>query len=349
MYSQKFKLVSLLLFSLFIISCSSKEDKPNEDTVKSISIETQSSQKEVIVGESITFIAKNQGGKEITHKVEFFVDDVKTEGSLYTFNKVKSYVVYAKYKNVMSSKLTIKSINPTHATKILLEDYTGTWCGYCPKAAYEIDEVVKKRKNVIAVAIHNDKSFSNFKGRNELIRTFNINSYPTVKINRIDDWIRWLYSIKGVDYYLSKKTNLGLAINSSLTGEELKVKVKVHYDVKSANKNRLVVYLVENDLIASQANYGNNNPESHWYQKGNPIKDFKHNHVARMVLTNILGDDIPSDKSGTGSTYEKDFKVTLPSSIKDKSKLQIVAFVVDTSKAVINAQQAKVGEDKAFD
>ncbi len=356
MYSQKIKLVSLVLFSLFIISCSSeKEEKPNEgvnksksNVIESISIEAKGNQKKIMIGSTTTFMAKSQEGKDITYKVDFFVDDVKIEGSSYTFNKGKDYVVYAKYKGITSSKLTINSVNPTHTTKVLLEDYTGTWCGFCPEVAYAVDKIVKENKNVIAVAVHYDESFSNFRGRNKLLRTLNIDSYPTCKINRIYEWESW-GSTSEVEQHLTKKTNLGLAINSSLSGEELAVKVKVHYDVKSKGQNRLVVYLVENGLIASQKNYYNENPSSHWYQKGNPIEDFEHNHVARMALTDILGDIIPDDKNAADSTYEKDFKVALPSYIKDKSKLQIVAFVVDTSRKVINVQQTKVGEDKDFD
>ncbi len=349
MYSQKIKIVSLLLLSFFVISCSSGEEKPNDNVIKSISIEAESNQKEVIIGNSIAFSAKNQEGKDITHKVEFFVDDVKITGSSYTFANRKDYVVYSKYKNVTSSKLTIKSINPTHTTKVLLEDYTGTWCGYCPEMAYKIEQVVKEKENVIAVAIHNDRSFPKFKGTDKLLRALNIPGYPTGTINRIYQWTKWLSSPEQVYHYLSEKKNLGLAINSSLSGEELAVKVKVHYDVKSKGQNKLVVYLLENGLIASQANYYNENPLSHWYQKGNPIEDFEHNHVARMVMTDVFGDIIPDDKNATGSTYEKDFKVTLPNYIKDKSKLEIVAFVVDTSRKAINVQRAKVGEDKDFD
>ncbi len=348
MYSQKIKIVSLLLLSLFVISCSSGEEKPDDNVIKSISMETESNQKAVIVGNSIAFSAKNQEGKDITHKVDFFVDDVKITGASYTFAKRKNYIVYSKYKDVTSSKLTIKSIEPTHTTKVLLEDYTATWCGYCPEMAYKIEQVVKEKENVIAVAIHNDQNFP-FKGVKTLVNTLGIPGYPTGTINRIYRWNEWFNSPEQVYHYLSEKKNLGLAIKSSLSEEELTVKVKVHYDVKSKGQNKLVVYLVENGLIAAQANYYNENPSSHWYQKGNPLEDFEHNHVARIVLTNVLGDIIPNDKNATGSTYEKDFKVVLPNYIKDKSKLQIVAFVVDTSRKAINVQQAKVGEDKDFD
>ncbi len=331
-----------ILFLFLTFSCGSDNDDP---TLKSITIEVSENKNEVELEEKLTFIVKDENQKELTDKVVIFVDNNKIEGTSYTFKKVKDYIVYAKYKNIESSKITIKVIPPsTHTTKVLLEDYTETWCGYCPAIAIAIEKLTKNNKNIIPVALHNEGDFKLSSVKN-LIDVFDIMGVPTLKLNRGET----VEKEEQITKYLDKKVNLGLAISSSLSDKTLKAKIKVHFDYRDDANTKLVVYLLENGLIAPQANYYNNDVNSPLYQKGNPIENFEHNHVARLLLTSPFGDKIPEDKNTTNGIYEKDFSVTLPATIKDTSKLSIVAFVVNSSKQVINVQEAKVGEDKDFD
>ncbi len=360
------KRVSILgIFSFmvvtFIFSCSSGGDEPvnppkppKEDKTTSITLAITGNKTEIKKGEALSFVVKNQKDEVLNNGIAIFVDDAKIEGTSYKFDTVKEYTVYAEYKSIKSTKVTIKVVASNvaaHTTKVLIEDYTGTWCGYCGGMAYIVEEVTKQHKNAIPVALHygnrgRQKDPFHFRETGRMIEFFKVNGFPTLKLNR-NTYVNDI--MKQTEEALSKEVNLGLAISSSLSDQDLTVKVKVHYTSKGDGTNKLVVYLLENGLVAPQANYYDNDPDSPLYKKGNPIEDFEHNHVARKVLTDIFGDEIPADKTIADATYEKEFNITLPSNIKDSSKLDIVAFVVGSNFKAINAQKAKVGEDQPFD
>ncbi len=303
---------------------------------------------EVEVGGTLSFVVKDHNDKELKEDVLIYVDRTKIDGFSYKFEELRDYIIYAKYDGVKSQELTVKTTAPesTYVTKVLLEDYTGTWCGYCPRMVTVIENAVEEFDDkVIPVALHADDPF-NFTPTKTLMNTFGIEGFPYLKINRTTESNE---SNSQIEKFVNNGTNLGLAISSNLSENKLNVKVKVEYDYTVTKKNKLVVYLLENGLKADQKNYYNNDSSSPYYKKGNPIKDFNHDHVVRLALTNILGDAIPEDKNTKGGRYEKDFSITLPSKIKNNTKLELVAFVADKNKNVLNAQKAKVGEDKDFD
>ncbi len=316
-----------------------------------ITIEVAEGKTEVVLGTTLSFIVRDDKNKELKENVFIYVNRIKIDGFSYKFTELKDHKVYAKYDGAKSQEITIKVNAPktTHTAKVLLEDFTSVGCGYCPRVAGLIEDLKEEYpQKIIPIALHdnfNGKDPFYFNGVRKLRSAFNVNGFPFLLVDReesTEDENEILNKLK-------KYVNLGLAISSELADDKLKVKVKVHYEYEATEKNKLVVFLLESGLKADQANYYNNNPNSRYYRKGNPMKDFVHNHVARVALTSVLGDEIPADKTVKDAVYEKDLEITLPSSIKDSSKLTLVAFVVNRSKEVINVQEAKVGENKDFD
>ena len=37
---------------------------------------------------------------------------------------------------------------------VLVEDYTGTWCGYCTRVSFAIEELKKQTNDAVVIAIH---------------------------------------------------------------------------------------------------------------------------------------------------------------------------------------------------
>jgi hypothetical protein len=78
---------------------------------------------------------------------------------------------------------------------------------------------------------------------NQMENTFGVNGFPTAKINRTSTWNE---NFNQLTAYINTRQNMGLAINSSLSGNTISAEVKVHYDLKVNSQNRIVVYLLEN-------------------------------------------------------------------------------------------------------
>ena len=109
--------------------------------------------------------------------------------------------------------------------------------------------------------------------------------------------IRDSSNISQVTGKLSKKSYAALAMESSLDGDMLtiKVKLKMGYNYQAL---KLGLYILEDGLVYDQRNWTS-------YYQGDPIVDFEHHNVLRKAVTGLLGDQIPSDKVGHDKEFEK--------------------------------------------
>ncbi len=360
--SKIFKSLILLVFVGLAISCGSSDGDGDGTTggttgggttgggttgggVTVTSIEIITNSNELLQGDSASFLVKNNLNLNVSSSATIYVGGTVISGSSYTFTGAGMHDVYAVVDNLTSPTITVNSIEATHTTKVMVEDYTGTWCQYCPRLASALEETVNLNSNVIPVALHNDADMP-FPGVGSLESEFDIAGYPSGRINRTIEWNESASQPIGM---LDINKPLGLAINSSLSGNTISAEVKVHYDFGDDEENKLVVYLLENGLIYPQVNFYNTDSSSPWYQMGNPIVNFVHDHAARITFTNNLGDAIPSSESNTGSTYITNFSVAVPASVQNTNNLELVAFVVGTDNTVINVQQADLGVNQDFD
>ncbi|AUC83373.1 Omp28-related outer membrane protein [Lacinutrix sp. Bg11-31] len=298
---------------------------------------------------SATFTVMDDLGNNVTGVVTYAAESGALTNPA-TFTSAGEYNAVATFtlpdnSTITSNTVKLIAAESTHTTKVMVEDYTGTWCGYCPRLATALDDTVAQNANVIPVAIHDDNEML-FPYANQMESTFGVNGFPTGKVNRT---ITWNESTSQPISYLSNRQNMGLAINSSINGNTITAEVKVHYDLKVGSANRIVIYLLENGLVYNQVNYYNGDSSSPWYQAGNPIVGFVHNHTAREVFTDVFGDVIPAADTDTGSTFTGNYTLTVPGSVQNTNKLELVAFVVGPDNKVLNVQKADLGENKDFD
>lgn len=84
---------------------------------------------------------------------------------------------------VRSGVITVKDIYLTR--RHVIEDCTGTWCGFCPRAAVGLELLKKAYPNdVIGIAVHGRDAYEIGAYSSTLLKI--INGYPTVYINRQD-------------------------------------------------------------------------------------------------------------------------------------------------------------------
>ena len=237
---------------------------------------------------------------------------------------------------VEEKKEEIKKVNETrYKTNVLIEDYTGAWCGWCPRIAYKLDYLWKStEKRISIVAIHNQDAFS-FEKEAEMRGKYWESGwgFPTAIYNRNKKWnesVSLQNQYKVITDKIAKPSVLGLALESSLSGRTLKLKFKVGFGYNLSNLS-LVVYLTESGLIANQANYADLG-----YGTANPLVGFVHDNVLRASISTLYGDPIDSSLSKNGEVYEKSYTYEIPKSYSLQSK--IVAFVVDANEVSMNSR-----------
>ena len=245
----------------------------------------------------------------------------------------------------------------TYRHRVVIEKITGTWCGFCPDGVEVIEEITAQHTEVIPIAYHSGDAFSTT-GVTTIIDTLHdYGGVPAAMVQRIPYYDSY-YDVETLSfsrsYWASAVENarrataqVGIGIASARTDDNATVDVTVYRSEKTDAAFHLTVVLIENGIVTAHANYYNDDPDSAYYGRGNPIPDFELNHVTREVLSAPLGDAL-----STGVPAEtKSYNVTLDPAW-DPEKLKLVAFVhynEPARRTIINGQKVALGGSVAAD
>jgi thiol-disulfide isomerase/thioredoxin len=335
-----------------IVSCSRSEENVPLYPPTAVIIVDELVREASLRNQEIPFKIINEAGDDLSLGATFYVDGVAINGNIFISETVGAFQVYGVYTDngviVTTNTEDFRVIIPKR--KVVLEDYTGSWCGFCPIVVASIEEAHALTNDLAIVAIHEtgsgDPDLLNFPQVEDLKDEFGVNGLPAARINRTTEWTapydtNQVISIAGTD------TNLAIAINSELSNtNELVVEVEVVYEDGSMSGDKLVVYLLESGVIQDQVNYFNNDETSPYYQFGNPIPDFVQNHGLRNSFTDLTGDEISETSALIPSA--RTFSLIVPENYNNEN-LSIVAMVVSSDNSARNAQFAEVGENKSYE
>lgn len=344
-----FKVFKILFLGLLIITISCNRD--NLDEVTSIDLRLENGSINQTLNNTVHFKVLANNNTEVSSESQYVVNGSTLTGNVYTFTAIGSYIVQAKYKGILSNELKINVVDTSpYSQKVLVEDYTGTWCGYCTRVWYGINQAKAQSDKVIAVGIHVDGNDPyKFSASQDLRTTFNVGGLPEARINRTILWTKnhEHENIYEVINQTGPRADLGLKIISTRTNNVIDYSVLVGFNKNFYNDLNIVVYLVENGLVYPQVNYNS-------YVSGgqSPLPNFVHNEVLRALFTDKFGEPIPNDQTFLNDVYLKSFTNTIPATVSESNynNLHLIAFVTDAeTKEVINVQDVKVGETKDFD
>ncbi|MFA6570388.1 MAG: Omp28-related outer membrane protein [Bacteroidota bacterium] len=225
-------------------------------------------------------------------------------------------------------------INGTTAPKkVLLEEGSGGWCGFCPDGHLVMRNLLKAQPNIVGVVLHNADSMNTPEG--DVINSTFATGYPYGMVDRVkfadksdvglsrSDW-----SSKAVSQ-LNAKSPFSLEIDKTYNPDTRKIDITVNAkSVDYANGDiRLNVYVVEDKVRGSDKNsfYTQHSYYSHersqpaggtsheLYNEPEYFKGYFHNHCVRAILTGNWGEEgvIPAIVT-PDQTYTKTFSYTIP-------------------------------------
>ena len=253
----------------------------------------------------------------------------------------------------------ISQVPSTFTKKVLIEEFTGAWCGYCPDGAYRVKNLINDNDGrVVAVSLHAGNPTGDameIAHTNYLETTYQNTGFPSGMVDRvaIDGYTSlnrgyWEYVANN---QLLETAVCGLAIISKVNGQNATVEVHAGFNsTLNGDDYRLTVYLIEDGVTGSgygydQRNYYNTDPESPFYNLGDPIEGYEHNHTLRAVLSESLGNAISSSSLVSGGEHIETYTVDLSS--YNKKNLSIVAFVTYigstiTEHEIMNVQKCDI-------
>ena len=345
-----------LLFCIFCIVSCKKEAEPASEPL-SISIDKSSVRANNF--DEVTITVKEYD-TDVTSSSTIFIDgpsqppfviingDVHITSKFYTVVP-GTYTIKATKDGRETKTVTVTATDPgasPFSQKILVEDYTATWCGYSPRVGVALKNYSATNPRCIMVGVHGPLGTSDpyiYQGVTPLINSFNIQIYPTAIVNRDFEWDEYNSSL---GYELTKRAPLGIALETTINGVTINVKAKVKFDGSSNFPLKIIILLVEDGLIFPQRNFYA--PE----YGADPISNYVHTNTLRAAATDIFGDDIPVASQRVGSTWEKN--VSINATGYKMSNCKIVAAVVYAPNTFgrsgsLNAQSVNAGQNKNFD
>lgn len=337
----------ILFISLIMISCSEKYETISG--IPSIFATHNSSTRGL--GQETSIRVFTEEGDEVTNESLITVNGENIQGHSFVANEVGFYNIKASYFNLEAPDLTVEYQDGTqknYKKRVLIEDYTGTWCGWCPRVSYAMKQVQDISDDVVFVAIHRAPVGTsdpyNYTNAGSLEQLINQPGYPKGFINRIHQWEFPepfnIYQV--IEFTHGSNPKLGLAISSSLSDNKISIDVKLDFAQDFQNL-KLVVQVLENGLVWPQVNY------TDYYEGQNPVDNYVHDYTLRSTLTDILGDDVPNSETRNDNTWERNIEYDIPDFIEEVSELDIVAFVVNEEGQVVNVRKSSLGEQQEFE
>lgn len=233
----------------------------------------------------------------------------------------------------------------------LIEEGTGTWCGWCPRGIVMMEYVNENYPDLFAgVALHSDDRMSVATVNTAIKKLFS--GFPSAVVNRTTnlgdmsvDEIEEFVAIYGPTPALLGFDNL--EANVDMEGNIIvNAKVGTGFDINNGKDYyRLAFYLVENGMGPySQTNYyagGANGEMGGWESMGRSV-DTIYNDVARYLAGGFYGfaNSLPTELV-PGESYE--YSTTFPVTSVKADEFELVAFIINNSTGEIaNAKKISV-------
>ena len=335
----------ILFFFVILFTCSDKEDFSayfiEPEIITGLNVESS-----YLIDQLINLSVIGDNGEDYSQISTFFIDGQEITGSQIFHSDLGVHEVFAEYyiddqlyNTVLKSYSIVDPVN-----KVLLEDFTGTWCGYCPPVKNAINMAMDLySQNLTVVATHQNDEFA-IDEEQDLTGSLGPFGLPEARINRLIEWID-PYDITELNDIVLTQNPIAISIESNVEGNDLISRIRF-VSKESLDNFKIVVYLTENNLIADQANYLNFDENSYFYGMGNPILDYSHEDVLRYSFTNILGDEILNTEPLSENIIN--FNLDMNQFDFNLNNTNIIAIIVNSDNLALNSQSARVGEFQDF-
>jgi hypothetical protein len=250
-----------------------------------------------------------------------------------------------------SLDITINPLLFVPTRKVLIEQGTGTWCGWCPRGHVNAEYMHDTYPNSINVAVHNSDPMANStydSGMGALI-----GGYPSGLVDR------FFNDIDPGDFEelflqrIQMPTIASVGVETSFNSDNrmLSITVEGTFAVSTTGNFRLNAIVVEDNVTGTGSSYNQSNfysggaagPMGGYESLPNPVpaSQMVYHMVGRRILGGWNGtvNSIPSSVEA-GVVYTQDYTFTVPSTY-DENEIMVVGLVIDNSTGeIVNAERS---------
>ena len=226
--------------------------------------------------------------------------------------------------------------------RVLLEDFTGIYCGYCPDGHREAKKITDRYGDkVVLIGIHanpdiftkpretTDPDFRTNWGKEiDNFYSVSISGLPRGLVNRMS----WKNSITvgyrdwfaAVDSFLKLPLEASILVNNTYdtASRNLKIDIEINPKIVLPPTTQLVVQLTEDSIVAIQLDY--NGIADPPFENPNYI----HKHVFRKGINGTFGEKLSATASPANVKVTKSYNLTVDPSW-NANECEIVAYLFD--------------------
>ncbi len=264
------------------------------------------------------------------------------------------FTVMAQGEQFVSTEVSNKNV--------VLEEYTGINCGYCPDGHRIANEIAAAHPGrVFVINVHAGSYAANTyttQFGNALANQTGLTGYPAGTVNRhvypdllspnetgthtVTDLSRGHWNT-AAGRVMAETSPVNIAARGTLdwSTRELNITVQLYYTANEANStNKLNVAILQDNVIGSQSG-ASYNPSQ---QVGS---QYRHMHMLRHLITGQWGEDITTTTQG--SFVEKTYTYTIPASLGSPNAiaakledLHFVAFVAQGQQEILTGCEVEI-------
>ncbi|MDE6512025.1 MAG: choice-of-anchor J domain-containing protein [Muribaculaceae bacterium] len=254
----------------------------------------------------------------------------------------------------------------SYAPVMVVEEFTGTWCTYCPRGAaflnYYSDHFNGKDGNmkVIGIALHttNDPMMmEDVAYLNTAFETSRATGYPSAFFNRTS--LGDPSAVGIIKEFEKTRSNSRIKINKVdyTPGTDIRVSYEIENSYSKSNMNqRVALVMVENDVKGDNIEYNQTNglsgiseqsvintygeelwPYFQFYSEQPSIIPFvrmRYDHVARGIWPDYYGELIASGCEAE-VPVNKDMSIDMPAQVINPEKTAVIALLLDADTGCI--------------
>lgn len=270
----------------------------------------------------------------------------------------------------------ISAKTSAYPLKLVAEEVTGTWCGYCIRGIVGMKNMNEKYPDTfIGIAIHNDSSpkwpdamAAGVEDYHDYIyNSCNISGYPHCVFSRnpnysIDPANMEIY-YNGIMNSTDNYCGIELKANYDAETKKITADTDIYFAQKQNNTNyRLAYVVVENNVHRTHKDLGLDDNVATGYEQCNyyagnsqgemggfenkpatiPPEQMWYNDVARTIYPEPKGEEgvIPTDMA-EGDHFTHQVTFDMPSSVLAPSNTEIIVLLLDKNEIIVNADKVK--------
>lgn len=241
----------------------------------------------------------------------------------------------------------------------VVEEFTGTWCGWCPIGFDGMEKTHEQYgSQVVLIAVH-ARDVMETPDYAPIANT--VSSYPSAYVDRLYSIYPEFGEITDYINYQMKRTTLGTigvsAAWKSAAQKSIVIDTQTKFVYSDDNGQYGIAYvLVQDGMKGTGSDWAQTNNLSKtngyekdfafWYNSPSKVSGLEFNHVAVAAWNIWDGGNVPSMSSfSSGEVISNSFEANISSNtlIQDESKLKVVALLIDqTTGAIVNAAQTAI-------